>query len=311
MAATLLGKVQLRPYQQEAVSYALARLAQGKRSLLQLPTGTGKSLVLMELARQWIKQTGSRVYLLAPTMEAISAILRQGHSFGLRAFRDFGNRSGGRSAPLTISTYASGWRRAYQVSRTHGNPLLLLDECHHCNFAAPSNISILKNYAYAIGTSATPWSSECQSYFDNALFTYRLSDSISAGHNANFEIFGWKSPTSKNHPIIYAETNELSQICSAMASCDYAICTRMDARKIIQRYRLGSQPAIVVNRMLMEGFDYPQCKDIYIHRSSCSDIELMQMAGRALRPYRGLAASIYVRDPDTRRRLVLAIRRAG
>ena len=62
--------MQLRPYQQDAVAAALAALRAGAHPALQLPTGTGKSLVLAALTRH-LEQRGGRVWVLTHVQELV------------------------------------------------------------------------------------------------------------------------------------------------------------------------------------------------------------------------------------------------
>lgn len=301
--------MQLRGYQSRAIEYALDHLAKQKRSVIQLPTGTGKSLVLLVIAKRAIRM-GKRVYIIAPTVEAMTQFRRLCLVMGLCAVCDIGERRAPRLASLILTTYATAWRRF----KRHAVPesLLLLDECHHVNYLAPVNAAILSAFPLAVGTSATPWSAGCLRFFDGNRHTYRLSDSIAAGHNAPYRIASWCAPQAIDSPIIYASTgDDLREICQSLRSSDYAIYQRRNARQVIQRYRNALLKAIVVRRMLTEGFDNPQCKAVYIARETLSRIAAMQMAGRALRPHKGKTATIFVHDAQTRKRLKQALRKAG
>jgi superfamily II DNA or RNA helicase len=301
--------VQLRGYQSRAIEYALDHLAKQKRSVIQLPTGTGKSLVLLAIAQRAIR-AGKRVYIIAPTVEAMTQFRRLCLLIGLCAVCDIGERRAPRLASLILTTYATAWRRF----KRHAVPesLLLLDECHHVNYLAPVNAAILSAFPLAVGTSATPWSAGCLRFFDGNRHTYRLSDSIAAGHNAPYRIASWCAPQAIDSPIIYASTGDyLREICQSLRASDYAIYQRRNARQVIQRYRNALLKAIVVRRMLTEGFDNPQCKAVYIARETLSRIAAMQMAGRALRPHKGKTATIFVHDAQTRKRLKQALRKAG
>ena len=55
--------MKLRAYQNEAVSAAYAALSLKKNPVLQLATGTGKSLIIAELAKLY-KAEGKRVWIL-------------------------------------------------------------------------------------------------------------------------------------------------------------------------------------------------------------------------------------------------------
>lgn len=302
-------KVQLRTYQRSAVAYALDHLAGRKRSVIQLPTGTGKSLVFVHIAMQILKQR-KRVYLVVSTAEAVTQFYRLCLLLGIRAVLDIGKGTAPSRAPFVLTTYATAWRRFRAWAQP--DTIVLLDECHHVNYTAPVNLEILRSFPMAIGASATPWSRGCLEFFDGNRHVYRLSDSIAAGHNAPFQIERWQAPQPVGSPIIYTDNGQdLRQFCASLKASDYAIYQRRNARVIIKRYRHDLLKAIVVRRMLTEGFDNPRCKAVYIARQTQSRIAAMQMSGRALRPHRDQRATIFVVNRDLETLLKSAIRKAG
>lgn len=302
-------KMQLRAYQANALAFALDHLAMGKRTVIQLPTGTGKSLVLLSIAARAVRQQ-KRVYLVAPTLEAMTQLQRLSLFIGVRVVCDRGAEEAPRLAPCVLTTYATAWRRFRK--RAVRDALLLLDECHHVNFTAPVNVEVLQSFPLAIGASATPWSRGCLTFFDGNSHTYGLAESIAAGHSAPYRVEPWQAPQVTDRPIIYVPNNsDIAQFCQALRSTDYAIYQRRNARLIIQRYRYEMLKAIVVRRMLTEGFDYPHCKAVYIARKTRSRIAVMQMAGRALRPHQGKTASLYTIHPETECLLKQALQKAG
>lgn len=301
--------MQLRAYQANATEYALDHLAKRKRSVIQLPTGTGKSLVLLMIAKKWIK-VGKRVYLVVPTVEALAQLRVLCVRLGICVVVDMGERRAPSLAPFVLTTYATAWRRFRR--RIASEALLLLDECHHVNYAAAVNAKILESFPFAVGASATPWSRGCLRFFDGNRHVYRLSESISAGHNAPYRLAGWQDPQAIDSPIIYADNDsDLRQFCQSLRAADYAVYQRHNARRIIQRYRLGALKAIVVRRMLTEGFDHPQCKAVYLARQTRSRIAAMQMAGRALRPHKGRKATIFVINSEVGALVRQAFHKAG
>lgn len=301
--------MQLRAYQAKAIEYALDHLAKRERAVIQLPTGTGKSLVLLMIAKAWLK-AGKRVYLVVPTVEALAQLRVLCVLLGICVVVDMGERRAPSLAPFVLTTYATAWRRFRR--RGVAESLLLLDECHHVNYAASVNAKILQSFPFAVGASATPWSRGCLPFFDGNRHVYRLSESIAAGHNAPYRLARWQEPQAIDSPIIYADNDDdLRQFCQSLRAADYAIYQRKNARRIIQRYRLGFLKAIVVRRMLTEGFDNPQCKAVYIARHTRSRIAAMQMAGRALRPDKGRKATIFVINSEVGTLVRKALRKAG
>lgn len=298
-----------RKYQQEAIDYCLEYLAARLRAYVQLPTGTGKSLVLMLIAKRWRAQ-GRPVYIVAPTDEAVAQLHALARRLGLFAVLDTRMQKAPKSAPLVITSYSCAWRRYKQ--RIKKDTLCLLDECHHINYQAPVNAAILKSFEAAIGLSATPWSKGCAGYFGRNLYTYKLSQAVADGAICPFEVACWQEPQRGRYQIIYTNSGEYrTDLCSRLPQTDFAIYKRASARQVIGRFRRSNLGTIVVNRMLTEGFDLPQIKKVWIARKTKSRIAVMQMAGRALRPFQHQNAIIYAIDGQVKALLDRAIQKAG
>ena len=301
--------MQTRKYQQAAIDFSVGALSEGKRAVIQLPTGTGKTLVLLRVAEHELR-AGRPVYVIVPTDEAVQQVRHTALRLGLFPVLDTQGRKAPAQAPLVITTYSCAWHRYRRRLRT--NTLCLLDECHHINFNAPVNFNILNSFQVAIGLSATPWSKGCLKYFDSNRYRYKLSQAITDGVNSQFEIKPWIEPSKGSYQIIYTnDADYRERLCGSLAGTDYAIHQRVNARKVIARFRHGILGTIIVNRMLTEGFDLPQIKRVWIARRTGSRIAAMQMAGRALRPYQGRIASIYALTSETRQLLEQAIAKAG
>ena len=69
-------KMQLRPYQREAVSAALRVIKAGGHPVLSLPTGSGKSLVVAEVARLAL-EAGQRVLIVTHVQELVEGNARE------------------------------------------------------------------------------------------------------------------------------------------------------------------------------------------------------------------------------------------
>lgn len=300
-----------RKYQAQAIEFALDRLRSDGRSLIQLPTGSGKTLVSLRAAAIWLQRPRARVYLVTPSEETVRQTEITARILGMRPALDIPGASQMPSqyAPFVVTTYASAWRR---FQRWTGNQtLLILDECHHVNFLAPVNADILNQFEFGLGLSATPWSKGCLAYFKNNKHTYKLSQAIADGVNAPYVIHEWADPVSGNYQMIYTNNQDYREaITRSLKSCDYAIYTRPLAREVIAKFRCGAIRTIVVNRMLTEGFDLPKVKRIWIMRDTKSRIAVMQMAGRALRAFQSRTAEIYVQSPLARKLLNQALERA-
>jgi superfamily II DNA or RNA helicase len=143
-------QVQLQPraYQREALD---AWIAAGRRGVVVLPTGAGKTLVglmAIEQVRLW-------TLIVVPTIDLLeqwrSAVIRH---LGAPAARVGAFGGGSRDLlPITVMTYDSGTLHTAELNRFG---LLIFDEVHH--LPAPSYRLIAEGTfaPYRLGLSATP-----------------------------------------------------------------------------------------------------------------------------------------------------------
>jgi DNA repair protein RadD len=150
--------ITLRPYQREAVDAVLSVLAAGGRPVAQLATGTGKSLIIAELARKW----PGPVLVLAHVQELIEQ--------NLEAFQEHtGETAGvycsglGRRESNCRVTFATVQSVQSALKRPGFAPtLVLIDESHRVpNLDTPGGLfhRVLNALPLAAvaGLTATPW----------------------------------------------------------------------------------------------------------------------------------------------------------
>jgi superfamily II DNA or RNA helicase len=132
------------PHQREA----LAAWSRGKRGLVELPTGSGKTL----LALLAIQQAGRDALVLVPTLELVT-------QWCLAIERDLGIEPGAVGGgsfdlrPVTVCTYASAYRHGERFGNRFG--LAIFDECHHLAGEGFSRIAECLIAPYRLGVSAT------------------------------------------------------------------------------------------------------------------------------------------------------------
>ncbi len=135
-----------RDYQQAAVD---AWDRAGRRGIVVLPTGSGKSLVA-ELA---IARARRSTLVVAPTLDLVA----QWANVLERAFhRPIGLLGGGRHEPrtLTVSTYDSAFLHAEHLGARFG--LVVFDEVHHLPSPGHRQIAEMLLAPFRLGLSATP-----------------------------------------------------------------------------------------------------------------------------------------------------------
>ena len=137
---------ELRPYQAAAVaSWEHA----GRRGIIILPTGAGKTLAAIAAMRR----TGLRTLCLAPTrvlMAQWARMLGEATSGPIGEYGD-GRRS---EQPITVATFASALRNV----ETLGNrfDMLVVDEVHHFGSGAGDETLEMCTAPARLGLSATP-----------------------------------------------------------------------------------------------------------------------------------------------------------
>lgn len=138
------GLSALYPYQAEA----LAAWSRGKRGVVELPTGAGKT----RLALAAMLEVRRGTLIVAPTLDLVA-------QWALVLEKELGVKPGilgGGShelADVTVSTYASAYRRG----ETFGDRfcLVVFDECHHLMGEGYAHIAEVLIAPYRLGLSAT------------------------------------------------------------------------------------------------------------------------------------------------------------
>lgn len=137
--------VHLRPYQTQAFQ---AWLDAGRRGVIVLPTGAGKTYIALKA----IERLGEATLVVVPTLDLVTQWKEHlEHQFGV----EVGVYGGGESQlkPLTVATYDSAYLRAAQLGNKY--LFLIFDEVHH--LPAPSYRQIAEMYIapHRLGLTAT------------------------------------------------------------------------------------------------------------------------------------------------------------
>jgi superfamily II DNA or RNA helicase len=160
--------------------------------------------------------------------------------------------------------------------------------------------NITKNYNNIIGFSAT-----IDELDDFNYYTKSLREMIDKGYLCDYEIkfpiFSSKNDynfckyiaETTNHTIIYCENREkgleITNIINTIIpnSCAFIDCltSKKDRLNIIQKYKDGELLFLVNIRVLIEGFDSPITRNIFMFNTPSSKKLMVQILGRALRLY--------------------------
>jgi superfamily II DNA or RNA helicase len=138
--------IEPRPYQQDAIA---AWWQHGRRGVVILPTGAGKSLV----AQMAIERTGRSTIVVVPTID----LMNQWYDLLLATFQaEVGLIGGGyfELGALTVTTYASAFRFMERLGNQFG--LIIFDECHHLPGSAYRYAAEMTIAPFRLGLTATP-----------------------------------------------------------------------------------------------------------------------------------------------------------
>jgi len=144
-AGGLTSTYELRPYQAEALS---AWGDAGRRGVLELPTGSGKTVIAVVA----IERLTTATLVVVPTLD----LLEQWRRELRREFGDpVGQLGGGtqRIEPLTVATYDSAYLRAEDLGERFG--FVVFDEVHHLGGEGYREIARLLAAPARMGLTAT------------------------------------------------------------------------------------------------------------------------------------------------------------
>ena len=181
-------QMQLRPYQAEAMSAILEQWNSGvDKTLLVLPTGTGKTVVFSKVAEQRVKE-GSRCLILAHRGELLDqAADKMKKSTGLGCAVEKADQSClGSWFRVTVGSVQTLMRE----KRLSAFPedyftTIIVDEAHHC--ISDSYQKVLQHFSKAkvLGVTATPDRGDMRNlgtYFESLAYEYKLPQAIREGY---------------------------------------------------------------------------------------------------------------------------------
>lgn len=183
-----MGDMELRPYQSEAVTAIEDEWGKGvKKTLLVLPTGTGKTIVFCTIAKNAVMD-GRRVLILAHRGELLDqAADKLQKSTGLKcAIEKAGDTCLGSWFRVTVGSVQTMMRK----SRLKKFPpdyfgTIIIDEAHHSVSNSYQNILTYFADARVLGVTATPDRGDMRNLgqvFDSLAYEYTLPKAIKEGY---------------------------------------------------------------------------------------------------------------------------------
>lgn len=179
--------ITLRPYQQQSVNAIFSQWEEVDRTLLVLPTGTGKTIVFASVAEQCVR-SGSRVLVLAHREELLTQasdkILK---STGLRCAVEKAEQSCIGSWFRIVVGSVQSLMRESRLSRfdTDHFDTIIIDEAHHCLSDGYQRVLQYFDGAKVLGVTATPDRGDMKNlgqYFESLAYEYTLPQAIRDGY---------------------------------------------------------------------------------------------------------------------------------
>lgn len=209
--------MKLYPFQKKAVKKAIQAIAEGVRLLVVSAVGSGKTLIIADLVRQYFAKGGWEIVLVTPRQELIyQALSKLNASVPHNEVTILHAGSKGRGGD-TIVTFGT----VYSVKRRHpGNSsrkvLLLVDEAHH--MAAESWVAHKKLFPNAaiVGFTATPTRLDgkpLREHFDEMYEAATPLEAADVGLTRISRIFGPSDPDlwAQAHAYFQRHRGELSK----------------------------------------------------------------------------------------------------
>lgn len=180
--------MKLRPYQQEARESIQAEWSKGnKRTLLVLPTGTGKTIVFSKVIEDRVRK-GERVLVLAHRGELLDqASDKLEKSTGLKTAIEKADQT---AIGSFLRVVVGSVQTLYSEKRLSKFPpnyfdTIVVDEAHHCISNGYQKVLHHFEESNVLGVTATPDRGDMRnlgSYFESLAYEYSLPQAIKEGY---------------------------------------------------------------------------------------------------------------------------------
>jgi len=177
--------MELRAYQLEALRAVLFQWRTVRRTLLVLPTGTGKTVVFSHLTKR-LADAGKRVLILAHREELIDQAIDKLHrATGIFAAKEMAQHQATRSADAVVASVQTMTGARLQSWPADHFDVVIIDEAHHT--LASTYMAILEHFAGArlLGVTATPDRGDKKGLgqvYESIAYQYRLGKAIKDGY---------------------------------------------------------------------------------------------------------------------------------
>lgn len=181
--------IELRPFQEDMLDDARARLKGGARSiLLQAPTGAGKTVLAGFMLKQAAAK-GHRSFFICHRRELITQSSRTFARFGITHGLIASGFPGNRLAPVQIAGVQTLARR---IDKMPPPSFVVWDECHHVAAGQWAAIHAAYPDAIHIGLSATPQRLDgtgLRAWFQHIVPGPAVAELIEDGYLADYKMY--------------------------------------------------------------------------------------------------------------------------
>ena len=297
----------LRDYQQEMKLRLFKEWELHRSVMVQMPTGTGKTHLLAAIVREFLRGSGSRVWIVAHRRELVDQIEETVSRHGM-------SKEDGRVRVMSIQ-----WLSRNRKSMDEEPDLIVIDEAHHA--LAETYRILWENYPEArkLGMTATPCRLNGKGFtdlFDSLITSWTVAEFIGKGWLSSFDYVSIRA-NSREQRLIDSlkkrgadgdyQVKEMNEVLNRETSIGrlyesveryargkkgivYAVSIA-HARRIAACYSAHGLEAVAIDsrtpaserRELVEDFRRGKVKvlvnvDIFSEGFDCPDVEFVQLA---------------------------------
>jgi DNA repair protein RadD len=299
--------VQLREYQQRAISDLRAQYAAGHRApVLVLPTGAGKTVIAAEVIRSATKRNKRVLFLVHRTelqSQSVSKLENAGVT-NLRIIRA-GQDIGSPLAPVTVASIPTLTRWGDRMPKAD---LVVFDECHHVVAKTWQRIADAYSSSHLLGMTATPQRADGKplgDVFDSLVVGSTVRELTELGYLVKCRVWAphvlpqngeiaadpaevYREHGTNRRAVIFCVTVEHAErVAASMPVPCRVVHGAMPAREraeVLAAFAEGTIRAIANVHVLTEGFDCPSATVCILTRKPEHAGTFLQMVGRVLRP---------------------------
>jgi superfamily II DNA or RNA helicase len=321
--------VTLRDYQERAIAQLAPSLARSRKTILQLPTGSGKTRVATAIIQRAIAK-GNRVLFIVDREELVEQTCRALDAAGVDYGCMHSFNTWGLDAPVVVATAQTLARREWPFTE-----LVIVDECHTMYTDTLTKMVESENQHF-IGLTATPFSKGLGKFWKGLVVGATTRELIDAGYLCEYHVFGpppadlsqVKTVAGDYHQGQLAQAVNRKQIVGdvvktwlSLGENRQTICFGVDVahskriveeftaygvpaahidaysdseerREALSLFRSGAVKVISSVDILTKGFDHPEASCLIMARPTKSLTVYIQQAGRVLRTAEGKANAI-------------------